>query len=181
MEQRNDKEKREGKSKWLILLLLLITFGAVCITIWALFFREPDVILSPDYIPPETEEHAQTLPNDSGDKMQSEDGGGSVSLTYSNQVAIDLSKEQAYLLFANPGKSNQDMVLQIVIQDTVIVQSGAILPGHQVLTLDLLDGKASMLVPGGYEGKFVILYYNPDSGEKAIVNTEIPIQITVTE
>ena len=174
MEQFNDEKKREGKSKWLILLLLLITFGAVCITIWALFFREPDVILSPDYIPPETEEHAQTLPNDSGDKMQSEDGGGSVSLTYSNQVAIDLSKEQAYLLFANPGKSNQDMVLQIVIQDTVIVQSGAILPGHQVLTLDLLDGKASMLVPGGYEGKFVILYYNPDSGEKAIVNTEIP-------
>ena len=36
-----------------------------------------------------------------------------------------------------------------------------------------------MLSPGGYEGKFIVLYYDPDSGEKAMVNTEIPITVNV--
>ena len=84
-------------------------------------------------------------------------------------------------MFANPGKSNQNVVVQIVIQDQVIVQSGTILPGRQVTALDLLDGAASMLTPGGYDGNFSILYYHPESGEKAIVNTEIPIHIEVRD
>ena len=31
------------------------------------------------------------------------------------------------------------------------------------------------------DGKFVIHYYDPETGEKAIVNAEIPIKITVKE
>ena len=102
-----------------------------------------------------------------------------MSLTYSNEVTIDLSDKAAGLYFANPGKSNQDMVLQVVIQDTVILQSGTLKPGHQVKLLNLLEGAEKMLQPGGYEGKFVVLYYDPISGEKSMVNTEIPITINV--
>ena len=174
------KKSSIDKSKVVIALLLLITVIAICITVWALFFRTPETTLSPDYAPQETEAHAQTIPNDNSHKKESEKGGGSVSLTYSNQVAIDLSDANASLMFANPNKSNQDMVLQIVIQNQVVVQSGIIRPGHQVTTLDLMDGAATKLSPGGYDGNFVILYYHPDSGEKAIVNTEIPIRIEVS-
>lgn len=174
-----EKEKRDH-SKLLILFLLLITLICICITVWALFFRETPT-LAPDYAPQQTEEHAEMIPNDSGEQFRSPDGGGSVSLTFTDQVTIDLSKETASLLFANPGKSNQDLVLQIVIRDTVIVQSGTIVPGKQVRTLDLLDDAAGQLSPGGYDGKFVVLYYDPDSGEKAILNTEIPITVTVNE
>lgn len=174
-------ENKNDKSKWLILLLLLITLIAVCVTVWALFFRGPGVTLAPDYAPQETEAHAETIPGDSGEKMESEQGGGSVSLSYSNQVTIDLSDRTASLYFANPGKSNQDMVVQVVIQDTVIVQSGTLNPGKQVTILDLLDGAHKQLAAGGYDGKFVVLYYDQETGEKAIVNTEIPITITVNE
>ena len=174
--------KRESfdKTKLLIGLLLLVTAAAVCVTVWALFFRTPELTLAPDYAPQETEAHAQTIPNDNSQRKESEKGGGSVSLTYSNQLVVDLSDKSVSLLFANPNKSNQDMVLQIVIQNQVVVQSGRISPGHQIKTLDLMDGAASRLSPGGYEGKFVVLYYHPDSGEKAIVNTEIPVHIEVT-
>lgn len=175
------KKERKDESRLIIALLLLITLAAVCVTVWALYFRTPDVLLAPDYAPKETEVHAQVIPDDRGEPAKSESGGGSVSLTYSNQVSIDLSREQASLMFANPGKSNQNMVLRIVIQDEVIVQSGTIPPGHQVNTLDLLEGAASMLVPGGYEGNFSILYYHPETGEKAMVNTEIPIHIEVKD
>lgn len=172
---------KKDRSKLLILILLVITAAAICVTIWALFFREPDVVLAPDYAPREEEQRAETIPNDSGEKMENPEGGGSVSLTYSREVTIDLSEKTASLLFANPGKSNQDMVLQIVIQNTVIVQSGTLKPGNQIMVLDLLEGAEKKLSAGTYEGNFNVLYYDPESGEKAIVNTEIPITVAVKE
>ena len=175
----NNENKKKDKSKWLILLLLLITLVAVCVTIWALFLRGNGPALAPDYAPQETEEHAEPIPDDSDEKLEAPDGGGSVSLSYSNKVTIDLSDEAALLYFANPGKSTKDMLLQISIQDTVILQSGILNPGQQVKKLDLMEGAEKKLSTGGYEGKFIIFYYDQTSGEKAMVNTEIPITISV--
>ena len=173
------------KTTIIIAILALITVAAIGVTMWALFFREPSagddnkVILNPDYAPQKQEQNAETIPNDTGDKMAPPEGGGAVSLTYSNEVKIDISDKAAAVYFANPGKSNQDIVLQVIIQDTVILQSGTLKPGHQVKLLNLLEGAEDMLQPGGYEGKFVVLYYDPISGEKSMVNTEIPITINV--
>jgi len=170
---------KKNKTTLLILLLLLITLSAVCVTVWALFFRDSGPALAPDYAPQEMEQNAESIPNDSDEKMAKPEGGGSVSLTYSNKVTIDLSDKAAALYFANPGKSNQDMVIQIAIQDTIILQSGTLSPGNQVKLLNLLEGAEEMLQPGGYEGKFIVLYYDQTSGEKSMVNTEIPITINV--
>ena len=167
----------------IIAILALITVAALGVTMWALFLREPDeggkVILNPDYAPQQREENAETIPDDTSDKMENPEGGGAVSLTYSNEVTIDISDKAAALYFANPGKSNQDMVIQIAIRDTVILQSGTLSPGNQVKLLNLLEGAEEMLQPGGYEGKFIVLYYDQTSGEKSMVNTEIPITINV--
>ena len=172
-------ETKQDKSKLLILLLLLITLIAVGVTVWALFFRDSGPTLAPDYAPVEREQRAETIPDDSGEKLENPEGGGAVSLTYSNKVTIDLSDKVASLYFANPGKSNQDMLIQISIQDTVILQSGILEPGQQVKLLDLLEGAEKQLSVGGYEGKFIVYYYSQESGEKAMVNTEIPITINV--
>ena len=172
-----DRKKHRQLLIIVLVLLLLITIG---ITIWALFFRDTTPVLAPDYAPQQTEENAEPFDDDtSGDKLQQQQGGGAVSLTYSKEVTIDLSENTAKLLFANPYKSNQDMMLQIVIQDTVIVQSGLLTPGHQVTKLDLFDN--AKLSSGTYQGKFVVLYYQKDTGEKAMINTEIPLTITVEE
>lgn len=176
-------DKNKGKPNLLIPILLCITLIAVGVTVWALFFRDSggQQVLAPDYAPQKQEQNAETIPNDTGDKMENPEGGGAVSLTYSNEVTIDISDKAASLYFANPGKSNQDMVLQVVIQDTVILQSGTLKPGNQVKLLNLLEGAEDMLQPGGYEGKFIVLYYDKTSGEKSMVNTEIPITINVVE
>ena len=166
----------------IVILLLLITIAAVGVTIWSVFFREaPPVVLAPDYAPPETEDNAEKIPNDSDEKLEAPEGGGAVSLSYSKVVKIDISDKAASLYFGNPGRSTQDMVLQIVVQDHVLAQSGRLVPGHQVSKLDLEAGMADLLSPGGYEGKFVVLFYNQETGEKAMVNTEIPLTIEVTE
>lgn len=172
--------KRPEKQSILIFALLLITVSAVCITVWSLFFRTTDMVLTPDHAPKE-EAYAQPIPGDTGSHDDAQPGSGRVSLTYSNQVNIHLNTQTARLLFANPGRSNQDMVLQLVIQDRVILQSGKITPGNQVERLDVTPEVAAMLVPGGYEGVFLIHFYDLVSGEKAIVTTEIPVSVTVAE
>lgn len=174
------KWKWPWKWNW-IPVLAFINVIAISITLWALFFRKPQPPLIPDYAPQETEEHAETIPNDTGDKLETPQGGGSVSLTYAKEVIIDLQDESAVLLFANPGKSNQDIVIQILVRDTLVAQSGTLTPGHQVNQLDLEKGISGRLVEGVYEGMFRVLYYDRQTGEKAIVNTEIPVTITVYE
>lgn len=170
-----------NRSRILILLLLLITVIAVGVTIWALVFRDTAPALTPDYAPQQEETNAEPIGDEEDEKLEAEEGGGAVSLSYSNEADISLSAGTAELFFANPTKSTQDMVLQIVVQDEIIVQSGLLKPGNQVTTLELLDGAAEKLSAGGYEGKFAVLYYDPDTGEKAVVNTEIPVTITVSE
>ena len=173
--------KRPDKQSMIIFLLLLITVGAVCVTVWALFFRTEETgLLAPDHAPV-IEEQAQPIPGDTGKPNDVQPGSGSVSLTYSNTVKIRLGDRSAQFLFANPGRSNQDLVIQLIIQDRVIFQSGRITPGNQVANLELSAESAAMLMPGGYEGAFLIHFYDPVSSEKAIVTTEIPVSVTVTE
>ena len=178
-----NKTEKDGqkKTKWLILLLLLITLAAVCVAIWALFFRSPNVILPPDHAPEQTEQNQRPIEGDEDKPTNPSESGGSVSLTYADTAVIDLSDETASLYFANPGKSDKDMVVQIVIQDEVIAQSGRLTPGYEITILDLLDGATEKLSPGGYNGKFMVIYYDTETGEKEVVNTEIPIAITVIQ
>lgn len=177
-----EKKKKRKKIWILILLLLLVTAIAIGVTVWVLFFRQPAVsVLAPDYAPQEIEQNAESIPGGTSSKLDAPEGGGSVNLMFQDKVNIDLSDNAATLYYGNPSESTQDVLLQIVIQDTLIAQSGRIVPGNQVKKLDLADGAKKTLQPGGYDGKLVLSFYNPDTGEKATVNTEIPVKITVAE
>ncbi len=175
-EQEEDEDKK--RRRWLLLLLLLLLLLiTVCTGIWALRLRKKAP--SPDYASPDVEANAEVIDGDETTKLESPDGGGSVSLTYSRDVSIDLSDKKASLLFANPSRSNQDAAIQLVIGDNVIIRSGTLSPGHQVTTLDLSKDAEKQLSAGSYEGKFVVSFYDRQSHEKAMINTEIPVTVTV--
>ena len=133
----------KGK-KILIPVLLLITLIAIGVTIWALCFRDTAPVLAPDYAPEEEESNAQAIEDDSGEKLETEEGGGAVSLTYSNEVTIDLSDKAASLVFANPGKSVQDMVVQIVID--VVLRLRVIVNARAVAINFFMDRSSSIIM-----------------------------------
>jgi flagellar basal body-associated protein FliL len=183
MEDNKEKKKKKKFIIILIIILALITIACVTTVIVVLMDRNQPTILSPDYAPQDEDPNAEKIPGDNGDKLDQPEGGGAVSLIYTTDVTVDLSDQKATLLFGNPQKSNQDMVVQIMVKDQVIVQSGRLTPGYRVTTLDLLED-APEIGAGKYKSencKFVVLYYDKDSGEKAILNTEIPITVTVQE
>ena len=174
------KKGHIDNGRLLVVILLFMIVAVFCITVWEIVFRTP-YTLAPDFVPKEAEQYAETIPGDTGTPTKSEEGGGSVTLAYSNEVTIDLSEETAELYFANPGKSNHDILLQVVIQNEVIIQSNTLMPGYEVKQLKLLPDASRKLSSGEYSGNFLVLYYDLDLGEKAIVNTQIPIRITVKE
>lgn len=176
-----EKRKIKRRNLIIILLLALITVGAVTTTVVVLLNRDTAPVLAPEYAPQDTDSNAQKIENDDNTKLEAAEGGGAVSLTYSKEVTITLSDKKTSVVFQNPGKSAKDIVLQLIIEsggkEVVIAQSDLLPAGYMLNTMTLLD--TAKLSAGGYNGKFNVLYYDPDSGERAIVNTNIPLTITV--
>lgn len=175
MTSNTQQEDKKKKKKLLIFLILFILLDIILLVV----LLGTHTTLAPDYAPVNEEKYAEDIGDDGDKKLDQAEGGGAVSLTYSTDVDISLDKKLVTLFFANPSKSNQDMVFQIVVHDVVVAQSGTISPGKQIGKMDLLSSGARKLQAGGYDGKFVVLYYQPDTHEKTIVNTDIPVKITV--
>ncbi len=176
----NEKEKKKKKkNRWviIIIMLLLLALLATSCGIYNLFFKGPE--LTPDYAPQEMDANAKDIEGADEDKLDMPEGGGAVGLTYIPEVTIDLSDNLASFMFQNPMRSNSDVVLQLVIQDQILAQSGKLTPGKQLDSMELLRGAADMLSPGGYDGKFVILFYDPVSAERSVLKSEGAVTINV--
>lgn len=177
-QENNRKKKRWMLAALILLLLLLITSCSV--TIWSIFFRDTTPTLAPDYAPQEIDPNATPTPDSDkeNEKLEQEQGGGSVSIQYQKEVRVDLSDGMVYFSFTNPYESNQDMVLQVFVKDRLIAQSKLLPPGNSLSKLPLRDGVE--LSVGGYDGKYTAAYYY-ESGEKAIIQTDIPLIVKVQE
>ena len=171
------------KAKIVIAVLSIAIILCICVTIWALFFRKADSpALIPDYAPGKIEENAEPIA-DEGDvsKIDAPEGGGAIGIQYANEAFIDLSDNTAYLQYVNPGRSTHGTVLCIEIQGEIIARSGLILPGHRLRVLSLFDDASKRLSPGGYNAQFRILSYDPESGEKSMLDALADVYITVRE
>lgn len=199
-----------NKKNLLILLLILLTAAAITTTIVVLTSR--DSVPVGTYPPVSEDVNKQPLPDTSDAPLSNPEGGGAVSLTYSKTVTAETGNSAAAMLFGNPGKSNQSIVVEMQITDEVllkklgktgrtaedvkkieqaadydsassrmtIAQSGLIKPGFQIQTMQLKALPDGTVLPAGeYSAVYYILAYNADTNERAIVNTQIPITITV--
>ncbi|MBQ9745250.1 MAG: hypothetical protein IJW21_00305 [Clostridia bacterium] len=166
--------------KLIIAMLLLVTAVSACVSVWALWFREAPV-LKPDYAAKATEKNAEKIEDATGGEgTEIPVGGGKISLVYSNEVHVDLSEGTAKFLVGNLAQSAHNIVAEIVIRDTVIAQSGAILPGYRVITLGLAENAAKMLSSGVYNGKIRLYLYDAQTNEREMLSTEIEVVITAS-
>lgn len=170
-----------NKNKWLVPVLCIGIVLCMAVTIWALFFREGSKPITPDYPPQGTEQNQKPLEGDEGEKIESPSGGGAINVTYGTSVTVDLSDNKVTLLYANPQASNQNVAILIMIDNLVVAKSEQITPGYGVDTLTLEEYAKERLAVGGYNGELVIRAYNPETGEKAMVDTKGEITITVVE
>ena len=180
MEQPSARNKRGIR----ILIAALIMITLVCAGITVYLLNRDDQTAAPTYAPQQIDDNARELDN-SGDeeKLEAQEGGGSVSLTYSASVTVDLAQEKVSVFVENPERSTQDLIIQVLLKESeneekVIAQSELIPSGYGIDEVDLQEDG---LAKGEYDGVIRISYYNPDDGEKAMVNTDIPVTVTVMD
>lgn len=168
----------------IIIALSVLIVVCIGVTVWALFFRdssEPNSPIVPDYPPQGTENNQKPIEDDTDDKLTSPEGGGAIRVTYSPNASISLSEKKVTFYYANPGASNQNVRLLIKIGDVYIAKSELITPGNYVEELVLADEAVTLLQEGGYNAELLIQSYDPETGEKAMVDTKGELTITVTE
>ena len=173
----NGKEKN---LKWLIIILSVGIVICTGVTIWAVFFRGGDDI-SPDYPPQGIESNQTPIDGDDSGKLDTPEGGGAINVTYGTAATVDLSEKTVTIYYANPNASNQNVSILIMVNDLVVAKSDLITPGNQVSKLELQKEAASRLQVGGYNAELVVRAYDPESGEKAMVDTKGELTLTVTE
>ena len=138
--------------------------------------------LLPDYPPQETDPNQKPMDNDPGGSFETAEGAEGVNLTYELSATVDLSDESVSLYYANPSKSTQDMVVKLVVDDKIICASKKLVPGNEINNLSLEAGMKDVLTVGGYDAKFVIGCYDPQSSEKAVVDLVVDkVRVTVVE
>ena len=176
-----------GIIKLLIALLLILIIIIIILLLRSCTGDEGDgpVILDPDYPSMGDDPNAETIPDDnSGERPTVSQGGGSVSISFMDTVTYSASTGQLSLYYQNPRASTHNVVVQVILvhggDEYLLSQSGILQPGYQVTSLQA-DENAPQLSKGGYDGKLRLLFYDPETGERAIVDTDIPCTVTVTE
>ena len=166
----------DRRSKFLITCSIVLALLAICVALWALFSGTQ--AKPPAGCPPSCGGGCPAHRRDDGEKLPQAQGGGAVNITYTNQVSVSLTEGRASLYFVNPCPPNQSMVLQVLIQDVVVAQSGALPPGSQLNSLPITEEVS--LAPGSYTGQFLVSFYDTEDNSRAQLSTEIPVEITVT-
>lgn len=179
-EQKEADKKARRRRRRMNELLIIIIIILLLLTRCSLYKRALSP-LTPDYPPQGTEENQDPIDGDNSEKMDSEEGGGAINVTYGMNATVKLSEDTVTLYYANPNASNQNVAVLILIDELVVAKSDLITPGHQVTELPLEPYAKEVLMVGGYDAELVVRAYNPDTGEKAMIDTKGEVTLTVIE
>ena len=143
------------------------------------------VVLEPDYAAIDIDENAVPMAEPEQEEAPLvKQGGGSVTISFQDDITYSPSTGQVSLFYQNPRASTHNVVAQVILvrgqNEYLLAQSGILEPGYQVTALRAVDG-APTVSAGGYNGKLRLLFYDTQSGERAMVDTDIPCTVTVAD
>ena len=170
----------------LVLLWLLAMIAVVLILVFKLLGTpEKPVVINPDHPLPEIDPDIETLPDDGDDQVNSEEGGGFVSMVYTKDATISLSSNKATVYYQNPHKSNHGVVLELYLvsegQEYFLGRTGLIPAGSAIYEMDVSE-RAVQIRAGVYTGLYRTFYYDPLTGERAAISSDITeVTVSVTD
>ena len=125
------REKRSTDNSKIIIVLLLITAIAIAISIWALFFRQPQELKEADELPPV--------------EQKIEKNFDSISIPGYEGITLEADSVQQSLCLSNPPQNTCYFIIALYLEDgTMLWKSDYIKPGEEsepiVLNQKLQEG-----------------------------------------
>ena len=159
----------------LAMLGILAAIVVAILLILSLLTGDRRPVINPDNPLPPLEEN-MVPDTEQGVKEESPEGGGSVSMIYTLSATVDLSTKDVKIHFRNPVMSNHSVSVEFYIvsggEEYLAAKSGLIPAGNGLFLLTL-DDDAPQLSEGVYEGLYRVLYYDPETGVRAHVQSDI--------
>jgi hypothetical protein len=141
--------------------------------LWKVLFQSVPVV-DPDHPLPDEDTYMEKMEDDDTEKVHND--GGAVSMIYTLAADLSLSKEQATIYFKNPNASNHDVMIHLcIVEDEKLIpvaKSGLLKAGYALNKMDMLE-ETVRLKKGNYDAAYVVYYYDPLTGEKALVESTI--------
>ena len=164
--------------KFLIPVLMIITAVSVVVSVYFAVFYEAKDVVAPDFMPVEQDEKVDKIAGETDtSKMEKEEGGGSVTVICKDEAVLSIGSGKISMFYQNPSRSNSAVVVQLLIGETVVAQSGSIKPGYELEEMEFLNNIE--LSVGGYNGSMKIFYYDEETNEKSIVESVVEAEIFV--
>lgn len=163
-------------------IIFILLFGIISLFIGLLLLfilRFGSDLLNPI---PVVDPNLDKIEGDTSEKIDSEEGGGSVSIAYALEANLSLATNDIAMILGNPNESNHQFVAELYIEngdsDICIAKSGLISPGYQLSVMKF--NNQAQLSSGSYQGYYYLKFYNPETGELALVDSKIEnVVITV--
>ncbi|NLJ40048.1 MAG: hypothetical protein GX352_00315 [Clostridiales bacterium] len=111
--------------KFFLLIIILCVATAISLTATLILLnnKTKPVDVSDKYPPVMTDPEAEPVEEETTQPpLENPEGGGAVSLTYSGQAVAPKGDGVADIMFENPAKSNQDVIIQLQITDKELIE-----------------------------------------------------------
>ena len=157
--------------------IIAATVAVLAIILVLLLNPAPPEIVDPENPLPSIDPSISPMLDDTSTKVVSEKGGGSVRVKFMGPVHVHLSKKEAAITYSNPNASNHDVVLELYIKDNdnneYFLGRSGLIPAGNTLNNISIEEKQVDIKEGDYKGRIYIHSYDPLTGEKAVVVTDI--------
>ena len=164
---------------FLIMLSSIIaaTLAVLAVVLILLLNPAPPEIVEPENPLPAVDPFVTPMEDDTSSKVVSESGGGSIRIKFAGPVHIYLSENRAAITYSNPNASNHDVAVELYLKDGdnneyFLGRSGLVPAGNTLNQISVADRKVE-IKEGDYTGRIYVHSYDPVTGEKAVVVTDI--------
>lgn len=176
IESQINKFLKKAKVKKIVAIILsLLALVLIALSVW--FATHKELVIM-NYNIPSVDMTAIKLEDNSNlPDIDVTEGGGYGMVTYMEDVNISISQKTSSLVFQNPSNSKLNMVVHLVVGDTEVGVSGLLKPGYGIDHFSTLN--IEHLKSGDYEGLLQVDNYDPDTGERTIMATEMEVKVHV--
>ena len=167
-----------------VIILLGVLLGVALLALGSivgvmLFGDEQPIPMTPDESYEQLDPGIEPFPEQPDQPVQQLPVGSHVaSFVCEEQLRTDIAGQVVELMFANPRRSEQNMVIEVTVREVTVARSGRIEPGYRITSLSLLADHP--LTQGIYAAQIKIYLYDPTGGEQTM-QTSVPVTLTVRD
>ena len=167
-----EKDKRRNLVKKIIIIILILL---MLIGFYIKSSTEYNTSIPTTF--PELHNYAIKINDESHLTDEDSDENKSAVVICGSNATVHLNDNIVDYYYKNVYRSKSSVVIQLLIDNKVIAQSGGLPPGYQTYKIDY--NQKIKLSPGTYEGVVIISFYNLDTNELETVNSKISIPIII--